>query len=104
MKRRVQWTEPAEADFLKIVSDLALENPYAADRVNDRIETAVARLADMAIGRPGRVSGTYELVLPPLPYIIAYALIPQRQGGEQVDILRVIHGKREWPAEEWPRD
>ena len=102
MKRRVRWTEPAETDFLTILAGIAAENPTAAAGVADRIENAVAQLGELAIGRPGRVSGTFELVLPPLPYIVAYAVIPQSQG-EWIDVLRVIHAKRNWPEGDWPR-
>jgi toxin ParE1/3/4 len=37
-----------------------------------------------------------------LPYIIAYALAPFARR-ETVNILRVIHTSRDWPAEEWPQ-
>ena len=104
MTRRVRWTEPAESDFLTILANIAAENPAAAAVIADRIEGAVAQLGELAIGRPGRVAGTFELVLPPLPYIVAYALIPQRDGAEGVDVLRVIHAKRNWTAGGWPPD
>ena len=104
MKRRVRWTEPAEIDFLTILAGIAAENAAAATAIADRIENAVANLGELAIGRPGRVAGTFELVLPPLPYIVAYALIPQPDGVEGVDVLRVIHAKRNWTGEGWPRD
>jgi toxin ParE1/3/4 len=57
----------------------------------------------MAIGRPGRVTGTYEKSIVGLPYIIAYALTSTSTGEEQVAILRVIHAARDWPKGEWPR-
>lgn len=91
-------------DFLTILATIAAENPAAAAAVADRIESAVVDLSDLAIGRPGRVAGTFELVLPPLPYIVAYALIPQPDGTEGIEVLRVIHAKRNWTAENWPRD
>lgn len=43
--------------------------PDAAARVAARIEDNAAALSDLAIGRAGRVNGTYENVLPGLPYI-----------------------------------
>jgi toxin ParE1/3/4 len=55
----------------------------------------------MSTGRIGRVSGTYEKVVGGLPYVIAYA-ITDRAGREAVTILRVIHGARDWPDEDWP--
>jgi toxin ParE1/3/4 len=43
-------------------------------------------------GRPGRKSGTRELVLSPLPYIIIYEVAQQ-----VVRLLRIIHGSQNWP-------
>ena len=55
----------------------------------------------MPIGRPGRVTGSYEKLVTGLPYILVYA-IAQGSGEETVAIIRVIHTAREWSAEEWP--
>jgi len=44
------------------------------------------------LGRPGRVEGTRELVVPRTPYIVAYTVI-----DDQVMILSVIHSSRRWP-------
>ena len=81
---------------------IADENPDAAERVAARIDHAGAALANFATGRPGRVTGTYERVLHDLPYIVAYEIIAHPEGGETVAILHVIHGARDWPAEQWP--
>ena len=53
------------------------------------------------MGRPGRVTGSYEKSVSRLPYIIAYEL-RTIAGRECVVIVRVIHTSRDWPAEEWP--
>jgi toxin ParE1/3/4 len=44
------------------------------------------------IGRPARVAGTRELIVPRTPY-----LLPYRVRGQTVEILRVYHGARRWP-------
>ena len=46
------------------------------------------------IGRPGRVPGTRELVVPRTPFIIPY-----RVKDNAVQILRVYHAARKWPSE-----
>ena len=102
MKRRVVWSNTARDDYLAILRHIAEENPGAAERVADRIEGAAAGLSDFATGRAGRVIGTYEKLLPGLPYILAYELVSRPEGGEMVAILHVIHGARDWPAGEWP--
>jgi toxin ParE1/3/4 len=43
-------------------------------------------------GRPGRVSGTRELVVTRTPYVVPY-----RVQGRNIEILRVYHGARKWP-------
>ena len=45
-----------------------------------------------ALGRPGRVPGTRELVIGGLPYVIPYRM---RDGA--IEILRVLHTSRRWP-------
>ena len=57
------------------------------------IVDAVDRLAaHPAVGRPGRVPGTRELVVSRTPYVIPYRV---REGV--VEILRVVHARRRWP-------
>ena len=102
MKRPVTWSREALDDIKKQAAHIAKSNPAAARRVADRIRDTGQTLGDMAIGRPGRVTGTYEKSLTRLPYIIAYELRPIA-GRESVVIVRVIHTSQNWPTEEWPR-
>ncbi|MEZ2409986.1 plasmid stabilization system protein ParE [Bosea sp. OAE752] len=99
--RPVIWSDDARRDYLDILRYIAEDNPDAAERVVDAIEQAGNELGDFATGRPGRVSGVYEKLVPRLPYILAYALALQG-GREVVAILRVIHTARDWPEEGWP--
>jgi plasmid stabilization system protein ParE len=46
-----------------------------------------------AMGRPGRVSGTRELVVPDTPYIVPY-----RVRRNAVEVLRVFHAAGKWPS------
>jgi plasmid stabilization system protein ParE len=43
-------------------------------------------------GRPGRIGGTRELVVPGLPFITAY-----RVSRDTIDILAILHAARPWP-------
>ena len=45
-----------------------------------------------ALGRPGRVEGTRELVVAGTPYVIPYGVRENR-----VEVLRVFHAARKWP-------
>ena len=98
MKRKVLWSESALEDFKRQISFIANDNPPAAHRVRARIKEASAGLGEMAIGRPGRVAGTYEKVLSDLPFILVYALLPEK-SGESVTILRIIHTSQDWPKD-----
>lgn len=101
MKRRVVWSNAARDDYFGIIRFIAQANPDAAERVAETIARTVGNLGDMATGRPGRVTGTYEKVISGLPYIVAYELIDQ-PGAGRVAVLHVTHGARDWPDEGWP--
>ena len=102
MTRPVEWSRDALDDLKDQIAYIAAENPAAAQRVADRLRATGDALGDMATGRPGRVTGTYEKSVTRLPYIIAYALT-RRGDREIVSIVRVIHTARNWSDEEWPR-
>lgn len=102
MTREVSWSADAAEDIVGIIDYIAADNPVAARKVLAAIRSAGEGLAFMLTGRPGRVTGTYEKIVRGLPYIIAYAIRPLPAGGEVVAILRVIHGARNWPEEQWP--
>jgi toxin ParE1/3/4 len=100
--RRVVWSQDALAEPGAVVAYIGPDNPAAAFKVADRIEETIHNLASTPTGRRGRVAGTYEKVIPRLPYIVAYALARMPAGEEVLTILRVIHGARDWPAGRWP--
>jgi toxin ParE1/3/4 len=102
--RRVVWSEDALDEFDDLVGYIAAENPPAALAVADRIEEAVRALAAMPVGRRGRVAGTYEKVVASLPYVIAYALGDEPRGHETLTVLRIVHGARDGPEGQRPRE
>jgi toxin ParE1/3/4 len=74
---------------------IAERDPWAAIDVGDAIHEAVARLADHpAIGRPGRVAATRELVVVGTPYVVAH-----RIEQTVVLVLRILHGAQRWPPQ-----
>ena len=91
---RLRWTRLAEADLDDIAAYIGQDGPAAAARVVleliDQAETLLSRHA--ALGRPGRVLGTRELIIGDLPYVIPY-----RVRDNDVEILRVLHTSRRWP-------
>ena len=101
MKRPVEWSREALDDVKNQIAFIAADNPAAARRVADRIRATGAALGEMTSGRPGRLSGVYEMRVTRLPCIVAYA-VTNRTGRETVSILRVIHTARDWPDDRWP--
>ena len=90
---RVRWLRAALANLEAEADYIAEDNPAAADRAVEKILGAVNLLTkNPAIGRPGRVAGTRELVVSDAPYIIPY-----RVRANAVEILRVFHAARKWP-------
>jgi toxin ParE1/3/4 len=65
---RIVWLRAAERNLEEQLEYIGERNPPAADRLADKIATTVASLADNPHrGRPGRVAGTRELVVPRTP-------------------------------------
>jgi len=93
---RVKWLRKALNNLDEIAGYIAQENPAAAKQVVARLHEATQRLSQQPqMGRPGRVSGTRELPLPDLPFIVPY-----RVRQSTVEILRVFHTSRQRP-ERW---
>lgn len=93
----VLWVERAEADLNGIFDYLIDEEPAAAVRIYGLINERASLLAQYpGLGRPGRIVGTRELVIPQTPYVVAYT-VDLTIGA--VIMLRVLHGAREWPAQ-----
>jgi addiction module RelE/StbE family toxin len=69
------------------------DNPFAAELIVVRLVASVDALRDHpSLGRPGRLTGTRELVVSGTPYVVPYRVL-----GDDVQILAVFHGARRWP-------
>jgi toxin ParE1/3/4 len=88
------WSPEAIADIASLRAYIEQDDPAAAQRVALHIVRSVETLLSQhpEMGRPGRVPGTRELVIPRTPFIVPYRL----QGGT-IQVLRVFHGARRWP-------
>jgi toxin ParE1/3/4 len=96
---RLRWTDPAQTDLLEILEYIVRDHPAAAERVGRRLVSAIGALAEQPRGgRPGRVMGTRELVIPRLPYVAIYRIVEAAHSAAEVQVLRVVHGARRWPA------
>jgi addiction module RelE/StbE family toxin len=90
---RIRWTRPALAELEAIGDFIARDNPVAAGRIVVSLVTSVDALRDHPnLGKPGRLTGTRELVVGGTPYVVPY-----RGLGDDVESLAVFHGARIWP-------
>ena len=89
----VVWSPRAIGHLAALRDYIARENPGAAARTATTLLAAVDRLAELPnLGRPGRVSGTRELVVAG-----TRCVIPYRVRGERLEIIAVFHGRQRWP-------
>ena len=93
---KIRWLAKAIQNLEGEAEHIAKDNPSAAQALVKRIHEAVNRLQiHPAIGRPGRIEGTRELVIPGTPYIIPYRVNIRLN---QIEVLRVFHGSRRYPS------
>ena len=91
---KIRWLQSALNDIQDIHDYVARDNVAAARRVINAVQDELKILPEHpAIGRPGRIAGTRELVIRKYPYIVAY-----RQSTSSVEILAVVHSSRRWPS------
>jgi toxin ParE1/3/4 len=85
----ILWSPEAIDDLTSLRTYIADDNPAAAQEVALHIIQNIEQLLpnNPQMGRPGRVPGTRELVIPKTPFVVPYRL--QRNV---IQILRVYHG------------
>jgi toxin ParE1/3/4 len=90
---KIRWSLTAISDLESVREYIARDSPSAARKVGNRIKESVNRLINFPLsGKPGRVPGTRELVIPGTSYIAAYRIL-----GDEVQIASILHGKQVWP-------
>jgi toxin ParE1/3/4 len=89
---RIRWTAPAAEDLESIKNYLDRYYPQFSEPTVRAIYKRARSLKTMPnIGRSGHRSGTRELPLTPLPYVIVYAV-----KAEAIEILHIYHGSQDW--------
>lgn len=88
------WSPQAIDDLTALRAYIGEDDPAAAQRIALAIIDAVESLLtdNPEIGRPGRVPGTRELIVPRTPFIVPY-----RVHDGVLQALRVYHGARRRP-------
>jgi toxin ParE1/3/4 len=91
---QIRWTNTALDNLDAAVEYIAADNAAAAKKVAQKIWDTIQLLKDQpGLGRPGRVTGTRELVVSGLPYIVPYI---EKDGA--IIILRIMHSSIKWPS------
>lgn len=84
----------ALADLDDILNFIAADRPKAAAEMAMTIRRTVDLLSSQpAMGKPGRIPGTRELVVSGTPFIVPYRCV-----DHEIQILRVFHGSRRCPV------
>ena len=85
---KIRWTQEAATNLEQIGLYIAEQNVDAAFKAINTIYERIENLRQFpSRGRVGREAGTRELVLSPLPYIVAY-----RIAESSLEILHIWHG------------
>ena len=83
----VRWRRRAEQELARQIAHLRSLNPYAADRIEQRIKERISRLLHAPFtGRPSRKVGVREVVISETPFIAVYRVVDDR-----IEILRFFH-------------
>jgi toxin ParE1/3/4 len=89
---RIRWTSDAANNLEDIITYLNREHPSSAPAVIRAVIDTVETLTRFPNrGRPGRVEGTRELIIPNLPYIVVYVATDQA-----VQLLHIFHAAQDW--------
>ena len=86
------WEADAELQFLNLLDFVGERNAAAAIRLKSLIDDALRRTCQFPeSGRPGRVSGTRELIVHP-NYVVVYQITPNA-----IDVIRLLHARQRYP-------
>lgn len=91
---KVFWSKLSQTHLQALFNYIAEENESAARNLVVQIVkiTETILTTHPKSGRPGRVSGTRELVIVKTPYIISYEI-----DKNSIVIIAVWHSSRRWP-------
>ena len=95
---KLVFDEKALVELEGIYNWIAKANPVAARAVVDRLFESAEHLATFPqMGHAGRDLGTFEWVVPRLPYIVVYEV---HAGRDEVIVIAVVHGAQDREADE----
>lgn len=91
---RLFYTPRAQRDLQAIFTYIDRNNPAAATNVVDRIHACAEALETFPyMGHIGPISGTFDLTVPELPYVIVYRV--ELGDDDRIAALSVYHGAQD---------
>ena len=91
---KIVWSRRAIQHLIALHDRIAKDGPGNAAAVAQRLLDSIELLSTQPqMGRPGRIIGTRELVIPGIPYIIPY-----RVRGGSLELIAVLHARQKWPT------
>jgi toxin ParE1/3/4 len=91
---KVVWSRRAIQHLVCLRERIEKDSELSAALVAKRLLKAVDLLqSHPEMGRPGRIVGTRELVVPDTPYVIPY-----RVRRERLELIAVFPGRQKWPT------
>ena len=91
---KIVWSRRVIQHLVSLRKFIAKDSEQNAALVAKRILESVDLLqSHPEVGRPGRVLGTRELVIPDAPYIVPY-----RVRRDRLELIAVFDGHQKWPA------
>ena len=93
---QIKWLNKAITNLDQEAEYIAQDNPEAARLVVKRIIDTINLLPDNpALGHPGRIHGTRELLIPDTRYLVPYRVRPRLN---RIEVLRVFQTSRRLPG------
>ena len=90
----VEWRARAREDRITLFEYIAEDNPSAALELDDQIAAKTDALPQRPkLYKPGRVSGTREMVLTP-NYVLVYRI---REKAGIIEIVRIVGARQKYP-------
>jgi len=90
---KLVFDDLALADLEGIYNWIAKDSPKAAFAVLERLFESVEHLATFPhMGHVGRDDGTFEWVVPRLPYLVVYEIHRDR---DEIIVVAVVHGAQD---------
>ena len=94
---KLVFDDQAVADLEGIYHWIAQDSPAAAKRATERRFSSIELLTSFPLtGHVGRAPGTFEWVVPRLPYIVVYEV---DRVGARVVVTAVFHGAQDRDAD-----